>query len=71
MEKLLVQKLALERCKNDLAHLCALMHLSNSDDLDNTRLGGEAVLHLITSMNGELEVIEGGLDALAETYSGQ
>ncbi|GJL85171.1 MAG: hypothetical protein DHS20C02_09460 [Micavibrio sp.] len=71
MEKLLIQKMALERCKNDLAHLCALMHLSNPDNLNTTRLGGEAVLHLITSMTEELDVIEGGLDALAETYSGQ
>ena len=71
MERILVQRLALERCRNDLAHLCALMHLSGPDNSGDTGLDNGPVYHLITSMNEELGVIEESLDALVENHSGQ
>ncbi len=68
MKTLLIHKLALERCKNNLSHLCAVIHMNDEDWPES---GGDTVHHLITSINRELDSIERGLDALGETHSGQ
>ncbi len=69
MKTLLIHKLALERCKNNLSHLCAVIHMSDEAWQDSG--GGDTVHHLITSINRELDSIERGLEALDQTRSGQ
>lgn len=67
--KLLLAKLAIERCQHDLTHLCAVTHLTDTEGNDAPDdLRRETILGLIRSMNHELALmhqnIEGSLEIL-------
>lgn len=71
--KLLLAKLAIERCQQDLTHLCAVTHLASAPDEEEhglQELRHQTILKLIRSMNHELVLmqanIEGTLEAARE-----
>lgn len=55
--KELIQKLALERCRLNLSHICALNHLVGEDVSEEN--SHDSVVVLIENLNKDFELIEG------------
>lgn len=60
----LVAALALERCRRDLSHLCAVAHLSPGQEGESffTPETRKTFMGLLQAMNAELRLIEESLD---------
>lgn len=68
--KLLLAKLAIERCQQDLTHLCAVTHLASNDDSEASRyLRQQTILGLIRAMNHELVLMHENIEETLETTS--